>query len=178
MESHALSFCQHEKSICSSLKFKSDSAIEIILTWIFSSFVVGCSFFHFRQTCIQLGTAVIAKICTFHCEICLRYLVGPPIYASCKSGVVRRFKVCLYGIVTSNLSGLLDLWHIFTQQVRNKHSEKEHLKYFLLKRFFFFMQTTLTFFITKMFFSVRTRGQGIIVLVVAKKISDILLKDY
>ena len=68
--------CQYEKSVRSSLKFKSDSANENTLIGNFSSIVVGCSFFHSRKTCIHLGTAVIAKICTFHCEMCLRYLVG------------------------------------------------------------------------------------------------------
>ena len=72
----SLSLYQHEKTIWCSLKFKSDSANEITLTWIFSSIIVVCSFFYSGQTSIHLGTAVIAKICSFHFEICPRYLVG------------------------------------------------------------------------------------------------------
>ena len=83
----ALSLSQYEKNIWSSLKFKSDSSNDITLTGYFSSIVVGCSFFHSRQTCIHLGTAVIAKICRFHYEMCLRYLVGSGAFKTSETAI-------------------------------------------------------------------------------------------
>ena len=58
-------FVNMNKNIWSFLKFKSDSANEITLTGIFSFIVVGCSFFHSRQTCIHQELLSLQKSASF-----------------------------------------------------------------------------------------------------------------